>query len=219
MYLWNEFMVSLIRSKLPRTILAKLEEYKNLNDIWTVANLRKELKKYLINQKLGDRLTKLNRSKNDLEQKQEETSDFRRYQRYESDNNNQSTESFTVAEMNKRKCMYCGKQHWSSECNECPNLQSRKSTAKGYYFICLRKGHLLRECNSTRAYIYCKKKGNHHISLCPSQFSTQQKELSNASLEMKETNLVTTEERVIKQTAMIDLENGKDEENGIKQSV
>ena len=43
----NEFMVSLIRSKLPRTILAKLEEYENLSDIWTVASLRKELKKYL----------------------------------------------------------------------------------------------------------------------------------------------------------------------------
>ena len=35
----NECMVLLIRSKLPRTILAKLEEYKNSNDIWTVANL------------------------------------------------------------------------------------------------------------------------------------------------------------------------------------
>ena len=43
----NEFMVSLIRSKLPRTILAKLEEYKNSSDIWAMANLRKELKKYL----------------------------------------------------------------------------------------------------------------------------------------------------------------------------
>ena len=39
-------------------ILAKLEEYKNLNIIWTVANLRKELKKYLSTQELGDRLTK-----------------------------------------------------------------------------------------------------------------------------------------------------------------
>ena len=43
--------------------------------------------------------------------------------------------------------------------------------------------------------------------------------MSNASLEMKETNLVATEEGVIMQTAMIDLENGKDEENGTKQNV
>ena len=45
------------------------------------------------------------------------------------------------------------------------------------------------------------------------------KELSNASLQTKETNLVATEERVIMQTTTIDLKNGKDEENGIKQSV
>ena len=98
-------------------------------------------------------------------------------------------------------------------------MQSRKSKAKGLCFICLRKGHLLRECNSPRACVYCKKKGNHHRSLCPSQFSMQQKEMSNASLETKETNLVATEERVIIQTVTVDLKNGKDEVNEIKQSV
>ena len=116
-------------------------------------------------------------------------------------------------------CVYCGKQHWSDECNEYPNLPSRKSKAKGFCFICLTKGHLLRECNSARACVYCKQKGNHHRSLCPSQFSMQQKELSNISLEKKETKAVTTEERVIMQTATMDLENLNDEENGIKQSV
>ena len=70
-----------------------------------------------------------------------------------------------------------------------------------------------------KASAYCKKKGNHHRSLCPSQFSTQQKELSNSSLETEETNLVATEERVVMQASMIDLENGKDEENGIKQRI
>ena len=64
-----------------------------------------------------------------------------------------------------------------------------------------------------------KKKENRHKSSCPGQFSTQQMELSNASLETKEANLVATEELVIMQTAMIDLRNGKDEEIGIKQSV
>ena len=184
-----------------------------------MANLRKELKKYLSTQELGDRLTKLNRNKNDFEKEQEETSDFSRYKQYESDNNNQFTRSFTAGETNKRRCVYCGKQRWSDELNEHPHLQSRKSKTKGLCFICLRKGHLLRECNSTRGCVYCKKKVNHHRSLCPSQFSTQQKEMSNASLEMKETNFVTTAERVIMQTAMIDLENGKDEDNRIKQKV
>ena len=107
-------------------------------------------------------------------------------------------------------CVYCGKRHLSDECNEYPNSESRKSKVKGFCFVSLRKGYLLRECNSTRACVYYNKKGNHHISLCPSQFSMQQEELLNASLEKKETNLVATEERAIIQTVMIDLENGKD---------
>ena len=41
----------------------------------------------------------------------------------------------------------------------------------------------------------------------------------NSSLETEETNLVATEELVIIQASMINLENGKDEENGIKQSI
>ena len=114
---------------------------------------------------------------------------------------------------------YCGKQHRSDKGNQNPDLQSKKSKAKGLCLICLRKGHLLNKCNSTIACTYCKKKANHHRSLCPSQFSTQQKELSNSSLETEETNLVATEERVIMQASMIDLENGKDEENGIKQRI
>ena len=94
-----------------------------------MANLRKELKKYLSTQELGDRLTKLNRNKSDFEKKQEETSDFRRYQQYGSDNSNQSTGSFTVGETSRRMCVYIGKQHWSDECNKYPNLQSRETKA------------------------------------------------------------------------------------------
>ena len=41
----------------------------------------------------------------------------------------------------------------------------------------------------------------------------------NSSLETEKTNLVATEERAIIQASMINLENGKDEENGIKQSI
>ena len=210
----NEFMVSLIRSKLPKSILAKLEEYKTTNDAWTVTNLRKELKKYISTQELGDRLTKMNR-------KQEDRGDYRRNQRFASNNGNQTTGAFSVGELNRKSCIYCGKTHWSDECNEYPDLTSRKDKAKGHCFICLRKGHLLKECSSTKACVYCKKKGNHHRSLCPNQFSTTNNEVSTASIETKETNLVATEERVIMQTALINLTNGKNEtqEDDNKQQV
>ena len=62
--------------KVTKNNLATLEEYKNSNDIWTVADLRQELKEYLSTQELEDRLTKLNRNKNDFEKKHEKTSDW-----------------------------------------------------------------------------------------------------------------------------------------------
>ena len=62
--------------KVTKNNLATLEEYKNSKDIWTVADLRQELKEYLSTQELEDRLTKLNRNKNDFEKKHEKTSDW-----------------------------------------------------------------------------------------------------------------------------------------------
>ena len=54
-------MVSLIQSKLPRSILAKLEEYKKSDDPWTVKRLRIELKRYVAAQETCDRLFNLYR--------------------------------------------------------------------------------------------------------------------------------------------------------------
>ena len=208
----NEFMVSLIRSKLPRSILAKLEEYKVADAIWTVASLRKELKKYISTQELGDRLTKLNRNKTDLG-KSDTTFNYRSNIQHTAKNGIQSTGSFIAGESNRKRCIFCGNNHWNDECNQYPDVDTRKLKVRGYCFICLKKGHLLKECTSTRACVYCEKKGNHHRSLCPNQFSKQQKELSNASLKTTETNLVAAEESVIMQTAQTDLMNSGCNEN------
>ena len=70
-----------------------------MKDIWTAANLTKELKKYLSTQELEDWLTKLNRKRSDFEKKQEETRDFRTHQQYDGDNNNQFTGLFTFEEI------------------------------------------------------------------------------------------------------------------------
>ena len=50
----NNLMMFLIRSKFPKHILARLEEYKNSDDPWTVKRLRKELKRYITAQKIGN---------------------------------------------------------------------------------------------------------------------------------------------------------------------
>ena len=146
----NNFMFSLIQSKLPRTILAKLEEYKNTDAPWTVTSLRKELKKYLSAEEVGDRLVNFYRK--GYISVQDRNHDNRRDKKFQHQTKSEhhSTGSFATREMNKRSCYYCGKNHWSDECKQYPDIKSRKKKANGCCFICLKKGHLLKECTSTR---------------------------------------------------------------------
>ena len=53
-------MMSLLQSKFPKHVLARLEEYKNDDNPWSVGLFRKELKKYITAQEIGNRLTSLN---------------------------------------------------------------------------------------------------------------------------------------------------------------
>ena len=52
-------LLSMIKSKLPRNIISKLEEQKDENDEWTVETLRKRLKRYIIEQEAGDQQLRL----------------------------------------------------------------------------------------------------------------------------------------------------------------
>ena len=200
-------MVSLIQSKLPRTILAKLEEYKNTDAPWTVTSLRKELKKYISAEEVGDRLVNLYRKGYiSVQDRNHDNRQDKKFQ-HQTKSEHHSTGSFATREMTKRSCYYCGKNHWSDECKQYPDIKSRKKKANGCCFICLKKGHLLKECTSTRPSAYCKKSGNHHRSLYPKQFN-QSTELSNATIEeTEEPKLVAISEQVIMQTAQVDLVN------------
>ena len=64
-------LASLIQSKLPRSILAKLEEYKKSEDPWAVERLRIELKRYVAAQETGDRLVNLCRKSDSSERTSE----------------------------------------------------------------------------------------------------------------------------------------------------
>ena len=185
-------MMSLLQTKLPRQVLSRLEEYKNNDDDWTVKNLRKELKKYIAAQEIGSRLTETSR-----ENRNSSNQDQNRFHR-------QNTASFHVGEQRQRarqrKCIYCGEEHWSDECKKYPDLPSRKKQIYGYCYICLKKGHLFKDCLSKRICVYCNREHNHHRSLCPKQFQQV-----NANPNDSEPGLLAMEEEVIMQTAMVEV--------------
>ena len=68
-------------------------------------------------------------------------------------------------------CTYCQQAHPSTSCGVITQLQARRQVLQktGRCFICLRRGHISRECRSN---LGCSKyKGRHHISICPNTFT------------------------------------------------
>ena len=64
------------------------------------------------------------------------------------------------------KCSYCWQSHSSNSCKTIVDVAERKQILRraGRCFICLKKNHMSRDCQST---IKCPKcNGRHHVSIC-----------------------------------------------------
>ncbi len=73
-----------------------------------------------------------------------------------------------VAAQNTRKieCFFCKKEHYASDCTELKDIEKRKEILKNAKrcFICLKIGHIAKECRSN---LRCKKCGKrHNTAIC-----------------------------------------------------
>ena len=159
----NNMIVSLLKSKLPKIVITRLEENKDDGNIpWDLDTLRKVLNKFIMAQEAGERQMKFNNPSYSEEEKP--TPIQRKYF------NNKYTTGALHTGSKQRSCIYCGENHWNDECTVYPDIESRKKKLIGHCYICLRRGHMVHECNVTKECIYCKKKRSHHRSLCGVQF-------------------------------------------------
>ena len=75
-------------------------------------------------------------------------------------------------------CVFCSQHHPASQCKTVTDIRRRKESLmkSGRCFVCLRRGHIGRDCRSTTGCTGCGKK--HHASICdlskPSQSSNPQ---------------------------------------------
>ena len=76
---------------------------------------------------------------------------------------NQQTER---EERKEPKCTYCKGNHASKDCQIVTNISARKQALikEGRCFLCLRKNHLARDCESNNKCFKCSR--HHHISIC-----------------------------------------------------
>ena len=68
-------------------------------------------------------------------------------------------------------CTYCKMNHASNSCTTVTNVAARKEILKkhGRCFVCLRRGHISRNCPSNIKCFECS--GRHHVSICTSGIS------------------------------------------------
>ena len=112
-------------------------------------------------------------------------------------------------------CAFCANEHYSRNCEVVTDHNARRKILhrKGKCYICLRSGHLSRDC---RSQIYCYKcKGRHHTTICDSyskqsdkkEVTSQQKSHNQTASKVQAktqttTNLhVSSENSILLQTA------------------
>ena len=170
--------VVLIKSKLPNMVISRMEEYKDMEEKWTVESTRKALKRYICAQEVGERQTQVIQSPEGQEtavksQKQKAFSSkcpgVTTTGALLSGNEESATDSQTRGCFNRQR-----KDHWSDQCKTHPTVESRKAKIKGNCFICTKPNHLLKDCKVSKPCFHCQKVGNHHRSLCPKKFSSNE---------------------------------------------
>ena len=80
-------------------------------------------------------------------------------------------------------CCYCSQAHTSSSCSTVKSAEDRRRILQrvGRCYVCLRKGHISRNCRSSMKCKNCR--GRHHISICsqPSGEATRNSSVSSGS--------------------------------------
>ena len=160
----QDIFKSLIFSKIPADIHEQLENKKDRHDAWTVPSLLASLESLL-----------------HAKEQAEHTRTAQKSQSVPT-----ISEAFVAVAKppnHTPKCHFCGQAHWSDECPSYTTVEARKDKVKGVCFVCLKLGHMMKNCKVKRPCFHCKKSGRHHRSLCPEKFAAHSAGMLAARLE------------------------------------
>ena len=72
----------------------------------------------------------------------------------------------------ERKCIFCSNNHWSDECQQYPDIKSRKNKLKDRCLKYMKLDHKVRECKvQDKICVHCGENDKHHRTLCPKKFN------------------------------------------------
>ena len=196
----QKILVQHMLSKFPTQVIIKLEESKGLNDPWTVPKLRQSLQRYITIYTNAQRYEVNSRSTHfNVSNKTPDKSDaFRPVRNFTEQTSAEALVTNTdVPNQGKKSreatqpCIYCKGNHFNDSCQQYRNVSVRKKQLQkqGRCFICLKTGHVSKDCSTKFKPCYFCKMVGHHRSICPTKFAV----LEESDVNKTNVNLSSTE--------------------------
>ena len=100
---------------------------------------------------------------------------------------------YTAQGETKCSCFLCQQKHEPQHCQTLTKIETRKSIMrkKGKCFLCLRDGHVLRNCTQNFTCLKCK--GKHHILICDETRRTRDQSSKNIQKQSPSTAEIETQ--------------------------
>lgn len=153
---YGSLLIPIIMSNLPAEIRIQIAR-NTAAEVWKITDLLEVIRKELEARELSENV----RTETDINRK----SEHRNPSRNQSSASNLFVRNEETNET-KPKCVYCGELHFSASCNRVKDLNKRKSilTRDKRCYLCLRRGHITKECKKQQNCRRCE--GRHHQSIC-----------------------------------------------------
>ena len=197
----QQMLIQLLLSKFPIEVIFQLEKSKKPMSPWTMETLRKAMSEYVIVQEnvrrhvtnvKGHSQPPTNYQQEHVYQgsnvrgRQQQSVNYQQgvychgvNLKGHSEEKQVSTDVFSNISENRiarvlRPCIFCKGEHYNDECDRVTTASERrkKLSQQRRCFICLRPGHILKDCSSLQKQPckYCGKRGQHNRCLCPEKF-------------------------------------------------
>ena len=143
----NTQILTVLQSKLPRSVLLQLERIKERTNEWTVKKFREVLHHHISTLEACDLQTKLF-TNTETDKESSNVTPAEKTFTYDKGSRSFTGETLLSYEGAKsryeRKCIFCSNNHRSDECQQYPDIKSRKNKLKGRCFKCMKQDHKVR---------------------------------------------------------------------------
>ena len=177
----QRILIQQIISKYPMEIITKLEESKEPGTPWTMKSLRKSIHHYItVQENVQHHVSNDNLKVKGQPFVSKQTRPFTASYRSSTEVlavNSQAGSSVGGQARASLPFIFCKGNHFNDMYNKCVTLTEKKQklSQQKRCFVCLKIGHMSRNCPSSqkKSCCYCGKKGYHNRCLCSQKFARQ----------------------------------------------